>query len=48
MLPADLLTIGRVVEVWTTWFEEDYMKGKMPELGVKLTLVMNNPHYYKE
>jgi len=44
MLPADLYTIGIIMNSWTAWFRR-YTHTR--DRGIKLTIVMNNPHYYK-
>jgi len=45
MLPADLYTIFNIVWEWTNWFIE-YTKTSGAERGIKIKLILNNPHYY--
>lgn len=52
MLPADLLTIGEIMKEWFAWFFTYYSTSRslfteFIEREIMLTLVMNNPHYYK-
>jgi len=49
MLPADLLTIGTIIEEWTNWFRgyTKYNAERLYDKKVSLVLLMNNPHYYK-
>jgi hypothetical protein len=44
MLPSDLYTIGLIIKEWTSWFR-NYTRTH--DRGIKLTIVLNNPHYYK-
>lgn len=47
MLPADLLTIGRIIEKWISWFIVYRPDHFNPNRGVSITIMLNNPHYYK-
>jgi len=52
MLPSDLYSIAYIVKNWTDWFIE-YRHNKWPlgnkkeQRGIKLMIVLNNPHYYR-
>lgn len=52
MLPADLYSIGNIIKQWTTWFIEyrwnHWNFGPSPNehRGIKLMIVLNNPHAY--
>jgi hypothetical protein len=46
MLPADLYSIGTIVDDWICWFKK-YAKLENDERRVKITFIMNNPHYYR-
>jgi len=45
MLPSDLYSIGLIIKSWTSWFR-GYTRTH--DRGIKLTIVLNNPHFYKE
>lgn len=50
MLPSDLLTIGVIIEEWTSWFR-GYVQHESRQLydkKVSLVLLLNNPHYYSK
>ena len=47
MLPADLRTIGEIIEKWTNWFIDYNPKHFDPRRGIRISFMMNNPHYYK-
>jgi len=47
MLPADLRTIGEIVEKWTNWFIDYNPKHFEPRRGIRISFMLNNPHYYK-
>ena len=47
MLPSDLYSIGRIIEDWTSWFI-GYADLIDDHRGIKIALLMNNPHYYME
>lgn len=51
MLPVDLVTIGMIIQYWTNWFEGYTYSGKdvdTNKMGVKVLIVLNNPHYFKK
>lgn len=48
MLPADLHTIGTIIEKWTSWFITYNPAHFDPSRGVMVTIMLNNPHYYKK
>lgn len=45
MLPSDLYTIGLIIQNWTSWFRS---YTRTHDRGIKLTIILNNAHYYKE
>lgn len=45
MLPADFQTIGYIIHEWTKWFR-DYTQIDNDNKGVKLVIILTNPHYY--
>jgi len=47
MLPADLRTIGEIIEKWTNWFIDYKPRHFEPRRGIRITFMLNNPHYYK-
>lgn len=47
MLPADLRTIGVIVQKWIDWFTTYKPHHFDPTRGVWITIMLNNPHYYK-
>jgi hypothetical protein len=47
MLPADLYTIGNIIERWTEWFTEYNSQHYSPTRGIRISFMLNNPHYYK-
>jgi len=48
MLPADLRSIGEIIHIWINWFMY-YKPEHVTDIkrGVRITFMMNNPHYYK-
>ena len=48
MLPADLCSIGEIIHIWTNWFMA-YKPEHVTDIkrGIRITFMMNNPHYYK-
>lgn len=47
MLPADLHTIGTIIEKWINWFACYSPDHFDPYRGVTVLFILNNPHYYK-
>jgi hypothetical protein len=47
MLPADLYTIGYIIDNWITWFIDYSPTHYNPQRGIRVLIVLNNPHYYK-
>ena len=47
MLPSDLYTIGHIISKWTDWFIDYNPKHFEPRRGIRISFILNNPHYYK-
>jgi len=47
MLPADLYTVGTIIEKWINWFIIYKPEHFEPGRGIRILFILNNPHYYK-
>lgn len=47
MLPADLRSIGYIVDEWIKWFVTYRPEHFNPPRGIRILFILNNPHYYK-
>lgn len=46
MLPADLRTIGYIIDEWIKWFIKYKHKHFNPDRGIHILFILNNPHYF--